>query len=447
MHLKRVRVPDFRVLKDVDITFEKEFTPRIFPLGSQNGGGKSTLLQLIFVLLHCSPDPEKSHFIKNMIDGFKLRDGEETRTLAIFNILDNKEEAIFEFFVCDKLYIQKIFDPEEINESITFSVFSELENNRNEISKVKDKIDHIEDAKSLVESNPRKNEELLKEKKLFNKLVGINSRLLDLKNKILEKLKANSILYITNYSAEDNNDQKKVLLCQVINLNLEDAESLLKRLSNKVFLAAPSTQVFLFLSRKAKMSLFQSSEYIANNYHYHYYLNRLSLDLTGLFKYDFFHIDLLIELFKAARDKDFQIAIATGAYGNHYQTLLNELNSLLTNKKLNLKADLSGVSFSMDNGNEIVELGPEDLSHGELKRLSIYMWIRYRNIEDAIVLMDEIEIAFHPDWQYRIIADLQDWGPNNQYILATHSYSLCEALTPAHVKEIEPKLLPVKVNL
>ena len=51
MHLQRVQVPDFRVLKDVDIIFEKDFNPRVFPLGSQNGGGKSTLLQLIFVAL------------------------------------------------------------------------------------------------------------------------------------------------------------------------------------------------------------------------------------------------------------------------------------------------------------------------------------------------------------------------------------------------------------
>jgi hypothetical protein len=43
MHLLRIQVPDFRVLKDVDITFEKEFSPRIFPLGSQNGGGKDLI--------------------------------------------------------------------------------------------------------------------------------------------------------------------------------------------------------------------------------------------------------------------------------------------------------------------------------------------------------------------------------------------------------------------
>lgn len=32
MHLQRVQVPDFRVLKDVDIIFEKDFNPRVFPL-------------------------------------------------------------------------------------------------------------------------------------------------------------------------------------------------------------------------------------------------------------------------------------------------------------------------------------------------------------------------------------------------------------------------------
>jgi predicted ATP-binding protein involved in virulence len=72
MHLQRIQVPDFRVLQDVDITFEKEFVPSIFPLGSLNGGGKSTLLQLIFVLLHCSNDPDKIRFLKNMLNGFKI---------------------------------------------------------------------------------------------------------------------------------------------------------------------------------------------------------------------------------------------------------------------------------------------------------------------------------------------------------------------------------------
>ena len=43
--------------------------------------------------------------------------------------------------------------------------------------------------------------------------------------------------------------------------------------------------------------------------------------------------------------------------------------------------------------------------------------------------------------QYNIADELASWG-NNQYLLATHSFHLCEALTPKHVKEIEPKMCP-----
>jgi predicted ATPase len=114
---------------------------------------------------------------------------------------------------------------------------------------------------------------------------------------------------------------------------------------------------------------------------------------------------------------------------------------MLTNKRIHLNIDIPEINFKLDRDGKTIELLPEDLSHGELKRLSIYMWLKYHNIENAIVLMDEIEIAFHPDWQYQIISDLKQWAPNNQYIVATHSYELCQALTPSHVKELEPKLL------
>ncbi len=72
MHLKRVIVPDFRVLKDIDITFEPDLVPRIFPLGSLNGGGKSTLLHLIFTLLHCCGDEDRIPYLQNMLDGFEV---------------------------------------------------------------------------------------------------------------------------------------------------------------------------------------------------------------------------------------------------------------------------------------------------------------------------------------------------------------------------------------
>jgi len=65
-------------------------------------------------------------------------------------------------------------------------------------------------------------------------------------------------------------------------------------------------------------------------------------------------------------------------------------------------------------------------------------------MEDSLVLIDEIETGLHPDWQYEIVNELQEWARNNQFILATHSYELCQALTPSHVKELEPRLIKTK---
>ncbi|MEG5161435.1 AAA family ATPase [Microcoleus sp. AT3-A2] len=374
MHLLRVQVPDFRGLKDIDITFEKDFFPKIFPLGSQNGGGKSTLLQLIFVLLHCSFDEAKKLYLQNLLQGFKVDGGEDKRVLAIIDIWAGGKIVKLEFY-CRK------------------------------------KFDILEDS-------------------------------------FEEEIKSNDIIICDYLNAKQSNNNQypnTELLCCFNNLKNDEAKLLLNKLSHKIFLAAPSTQVFLFFPQKYKKLLFRGSS--KGDGGYYGILDSAKSELQGLFTYDFLAVELLIELFKAARDRDFTEAIKTGNYGNSYQALINNLNLMLSNKRINLDEDFSGVNFKLYNNGETIELYPEDLSHGELKRLSIYIWLKFRNIEDAIVLMDEVEIAFHPDWQYQIISDLKEWAPSNQYILATHSYALCEALTPAHVKEIEPKLIKQESNI
>jgi predicted ATP-dependent endonuclease of OLD family len=375
MHLLRVQVPDFRGLKDIDITFEKDFFPNIFPLGSQNGGGKSTLLQLIFVLLHCSVDEKKKPFLENLLQGFKILD-EEEKILAIIDIWDGEKIVKLEFYC-------KNFSFLEGAAPLEYELEYEYKNSEDLI------ICYVEKSRKEISHDE-------------------------------------IIITIT------------VLNCHVNNQKKEQAKFFLYKVSRKIFLAAPSTQVFLFLPPHSRKLLFSNS---SNGDNYYASLESARALLQGLFTYDFLAVELLIESFKGVRDRDFREAIKTGKYGNNYQTLINDLNLLLGNKRINLDEDFAGVNFHLYNNGETIELYPEDLSHGELKRLSIYIWLKSRNIEDAIVLMDEIEIAFHPDWQYQIISDLKDWGPSNQYILATHSYALCEALTPAHVKEIEPKLI------
>jgi hypothetical protein len=105
MHLKRIRVPNFRVLKDVDISFELDLVPQIFPLGSINGGGKSTLLQLIFTLLHCPGKYERLPYLQNMLDGFTLDDNSSYRDLASIELIIDGQEIELDFFVCDRNYI------------------------------------------------------------------------------------------------------------------------------------------------------------------------------------------------------------------------------------------------------------------------------------------------------------------------------------------------------
>ncbi|MEH2159566.1 MAG: AAA family ATPase [Nostoc sp.] len=486
MKLLRVQVPDFRILKNVDITFEPEFIPSIFPLGSQNGGGKSTLLQLIFILLHCSTDPEKKDFVKNILYGFTINNNSNKRVLAIIDIWNEDKIVQLQFLSYNDSYLRELLilnDKTEVDNDnyLQFSASSQLEKIINKISITEKEIQDLEkaitklDSVIKIESSEDRRyilRELMDELRLFGfRTLKLMSRLgltntsieefkeevqtrLDIFKLNLEKyyeqreqlkrilqrvlkyLQSENLLYICNYSANGNKDEDEVLLCRISNIDMNKVEIFMKELSQKIFLAAPSTQVFLFNSKESRKLLFKKQD---NETDYYSHLKLAKSKLSGFFTYDFLAVDILIEAFKSARDKDFAEAIKKGEYGNSYKALINDLNIILSNKKINVDADLSGVSFKLDKDD--LELYPEDLSHGELKRLSIYMWIKYHNIENAIVLMDEIEIAFHLDWQYQIIADINQWSPSNQYILATHSYELCQALTPAHVKELEPKLL------
>jgi predicted ATPase len=128
-------------------------------------------------------------------------------------------------------------------------------------------------------------------------------------------------------------------------------------------------------------------------------------------------------------------------YGNSFQALVEDYHQFLGNDKYIVpNENLTSIMLRRHiSETEFVELEPEDLSHGELKRLGLYSWIKYNNLNDSIILIDEIENGLHPDWQYNIVRDLAEWG-DNQYLLATHSFYLCEALTPRHVKIIEPQL-------
>lgn len=499
MRLLRVQVPEFRALKNVDITFEKDFLPAVFPIGSQNGGGKSTLLQLIFTLLHCSFHSDRKQFLKNILQNLDVNpDPTLLARLYIFDI-EYEDEIILEFFtINDNIKIDaEIENDDKSNNKIfvdlEFSSSQRLENLNSKLLDLKKSKEMAEklrnqimfDAENLLAEGGSKfkkglynlidqtmgliprldallsstakldeisdSESLMLAKKVIEKIIpeidSITPQILaeismsseDLTSTLIY-LKKEDFNFVCTYESIKNQTGALLSRCKSEKI---DIDLFKEKISKKVFLAAPSTQVFIFTSKEVQQLLFKTDNQAKV---YHSLVKSLETDLSGLFTYDFLSVDLLIDAFKAARDQDFRTAIKSGIYGHSYQTLINDLNLMLGNKKININPDLSEIIFklSSSSGDEI-DLYPENLSHGELKRLSLYMWIKSRLIEDSIVLMDEVEIAFHPDWQYQIVSDLAHWAPSNQYILATHSYELCQAVTPAHVKELEPKLLKAEI--
>lgn len=489
MRITRIQVPNFRVLHDVDLSFEQELTPQVFPLGSQNGGGKSTLLQLIFTLLHCFRDKKRVKFIRHLIAGIQLPQNSNSPTsLCKIELNHNDISMSLDF----KLYSGL---PSELHEDIEdksqdFSILDSLPSIRakvkslghevntlnklsEQITKInrsqgkiprREKLDFIEDdfLRSSLDSGLSKLTEKLVRRvissrssyddkqiiqEIHSRSVELQSQRTELQSDLLQKQKTSEVIadwleinqsvYICSVR-KDSSDSYCSLLCHTHGVNTETD---LETIADRVYLAAPSTHVFLFLDEHSKSRMFKSSSDGSSLSNYYSSLDRLKADCQALFTYDFLAVDVLIKIFQDARDRDFRHAIEfEGNYGSEYKKIIEEMNNLLSNKTIRVLPDLSGVSFEMQKNGSLVTLLPEDLSHGELKRLSLYMWLKYQVPKGSIVFMDEVEIALHPDWQYHIADDLVGWEPKNQYILATHSYELCEALTPAHVKELEPKL-------
>lgn len=414
VHISRIQVPDFRALKNIDIAFETDLTPRIFPLGSLNGGGKSTLLQLLFVLLCFFRKSKNISFLVNMLEGFPA-----DKILAKIDLLIGKENISLVFYSrpADGNFLRQL-----ARKSPGFSDY-------------------------MLSRSRQDNDELL----LSNSFFVCNYKHNGLKEYMTLVCEIDPILHISQENSNDSNPKSVdiSLWPQSVQQQQANFESDLlhkvdlidiirDKLSNSVFLAAPITQSFRFFDTSIRDLAFKTK----STSEYYKEIESARENLSNFFAYDTIAVDILIQAFLKVRDDDFRYAIDTGNYSNNYQKMLQDIEVILGDKKVNIDKDFKGITFFKEdvNGNSI-KLYPEDLSHGELKRLSLFIWLKYNNIENSIVLIDEIEIALHPDWQYQIVRDLETWAPSNQYILATHSYELCHALTPAHVKEISPRLL------
>jgi len=443
MQLRKIEIIKYRNFENIVIDFEKSDFPNVFSIASKNGGGKSTLLQFIFILLHCFMDEDKKKYIQNLLKEFSSVVNEIE--FVEFLIEEEGEEYNLRFYISNVKDEYRDFNL-YLDLKDTENKIEEYQQNINEYQKIlelKKEIENSDRVTAVINRNLRyirkyinskieddlyrtasRTDNIDLYKKLINLIIERNSifdknidELNSIYSEVTHQLKAlelvlneENLLYITHLKNKQN----------VLLLNTTMPENLLKKLTNKIFLTAPSSQIFLFLSNEEKHAIF--NEFSNEVYYYQSYydsVKKSKKQLNGFFTYDFASTELILQSFKKASEEDLRIKRKTRKYGTKYDELTDELKDFLDGKEITENEEGNRVIFKLKSTGE--ELSPEDLSHGELKKLGIYIWLKYIVDEDSIVLMDEIDIALHPKWQYELVQDLVKWSNGTQFLLATHS--------------------------
>ncbi|MCV6637376.1 AAA family ATPase [Candidatus Albibeggiatoa sp. nov. NOAA] len=472
MFLKKVEITKYRHLENIEINFEKSQFPATFSIASVNGGGKSTILQFIFILLRCFRDENRKNFIKNLL-GYTKKIKSKTK-LASFVIEEMEQDYDLEFIIVPTQDEERDFhcflDIKEVKEQLEkakqqkkrdetiLELKNELEARNRVTPLMRKKIEKmvgygINDSWGGIlakfdNSNAQEREIYLNIKDSNN--AEAYHELLDF---IANKPPSSSIFSITTeedtirdvkelesiYSdvqekvenlSDKLKDENTIYISQLANtqnvllLKTNMPQNILNELPNKLFLNTPKSQAFLFLTLEEKARIFNnthdlSMENSSSFISYDEAVESAKNNLEGFFTYDFASTDLISSAFDKAFERDKQEKLETGVYGKHYDNLTEELSHFLNHKEISFDGKTGEVYFKQTDTKE--QLLPEELSHGELKRLGIYIWLKYIVEPDSIVLMDEIDIALHPKWQYQITKDLKKWSDNCQFLLATHS--------------------------
>jgi len=82
MNLKKVEIINYKNFENIVIDFEKNDFSNVYSIASENGGGKSTLLQFIFIVLHCFLKIKRKKYIlslgeDSLVNFIIENDGEE----------------------------------------------------------------------------------------------------------------------------------------------------------------------------------------------------------------------------------------------------------------------------------------------------------------------------------------------------------------------------------
>ena len=130
------------------------------------------------------------------------------------------------------------------------------------------------------------------------------------------------------------------------------------------------------------------------------------------------------------------------------EKICKEVNSIF--ESMDLDVELIGLSkdedtvpiFRIIEGKEFDISG---LSSGEKQLFLRALSLKFLNVNNSIILIDEPEISLHPRWQRKIINVYENIGENNQLIIATHSPHIIGNVTKEQIRVLKRDKEGIKV--
>ena len=130
------------------------------------------------------------------------------------------------------------------------------------------------------------------------------------------------------------------------------------------------------------------------------------------------------------------------------EKVCKEVNSIF--ESMDLDVELIGLSKDEDTvpifrNIEGKEFDISGLSSGEKQLFLRALSLKFLNVNNSIILIDEPEISLHPRWQRKIINVYENIGENNQLIIATHSPHIIGNVTKEQIRILKRDKEGIKV--
>ena len=130
------------------------------------------------------------------------------------------------------------------------------------------------------------------------------------------------------------------------------------------------------------------------------------------------------------------------------EKVCKEVNSIF--ESMDLDVELIGLSKDEDTvpifrNIEGKEFDISVLSSGEKQLFLRALSLKFLNVNNSIILIDEPEISLHPRWQRKIINVYENIGKNNQLIIATHSPHIIGNVTKEQIRVLKRDKEGIKV--